>query len=135
MKIYTSYWGNLRKLTKAGIEPVAISRGKPKNWQGRSYDQLAPTWAMLKMDEDQYDDMYARILAHNDQRTFENWLKRNLKPGCEDVALLCWEKDPNDCHRSKVAAWLRDSGIACEEWAGQPNASQAQPMFAQMALF
>lgn len=135
MKIYTSYWGNLRKLINAGIEPVAISRGKPKNWQGRSYDKLAPTWDMLKMDEAQYDILYAKILEQNNQRIFENWLEKNIKPGCKDVALLCWEKNPNDCHRSKVAEWLRSAGIECDEFVGQQKVKHHQPALTQMSFF
>ena len=108
--IYTSYWSNIGKLRKAGIEPVAVSRGKPKNFNGRYIDSLAPSWAMLKMDSDEYDELYQRILDRNDADDIVRWL------GNKDVALCCWEKNPNDCHRSKIAKWLRDNGYECEEY-------------------
>lgn len=43
MEIFTSYYGRTKQLRKAGIEPVAISRGVPKWYDGASYQALAPT--------------------------------------------------------------------------------------------
>lgn len=116
MKLYTSYWGNVRKLRDAGIEPVAISRGKPKNWMGRSFDALAPTWNMLHMSDAEYYRAYERILSKVNADGFVAWLEAGLRDGCDGVALLCWEKDPNECHRKRVAEWLRESGYEVEEF-------------------
>ena len=132
MKVYTSYWGNLRRLREAKIEPVAISRGKPKNWFGRSYDKLAPTWNMLKMESDQYDRCYEEILKRNDQDAFMHWLESGMKEGCDGVAILCWEKNPDECHRSKVAKWLKDAGYECEEF---DKPKPKKDVVIQMALF
>ena len=135
MKVYTSYWGNLKKLARANIEPVAICRGKPKNWAGRAYDSLAPTWAMLNMDEEDYDACYSRILARNDQREFMRWLESGMRSGCEGVAIMCWEKDPNQCHRSKVARWLKEAGYECREFDGVRPEKRGASLFPQMTLF
>ena len=32
------------------------------------------------------------------------------------IALICYEKPSDFCHRHLVAKWLRDRGIWCEEW-------------------
>lgn len=111
--IYTSYWSNVRKLEKAGIEPVAISRGKPKGWRGRSFDYIAPTWKMLKMSDEDYDREYESILSELDQSSFVSDL---MAGGEHDVAMLCWEKNPADCHRTRVGEWLREAGFEVEEF-------------------
>lgn len=35
-----------------------------------------------------------------------------------EIALICYEKPPNFCHRHLVAEWLRRNGFECEEWDG-----------------
>lgn len=62
MKIYTSYFGRLKKLESAGIEPVAICRGKPKRFNGRCVDKLAPTWPMMQMQLPKFWESYAKML-------------------------------------------------------------------------
>lgn len=62
MKIYTSYFGRLKKLESAGIEPVAICRGKPKWFNGRCVDKLAPTWPMMQMQLPKFWESYAKML-------------------------------------------------------------------------
>lgn len=109
--IYTSYYGMLGKLKAEGIVPIAISVGKPKGWAGESIDSLAPTWAMLKMGPSDYERAYNAILDHNDPRE----IVQNHVMG-RDVALLCWERDINDCHRKMVGEWLREAGYECEEF-------------------
>lgn len=116
MRIYTSYWSMVRSLAKAKVEPVSVSRGKPKGWAGRSFDCLAPTWQMLKMSDEDYDMAYADILANNNPHEFVRELQTGLREGCEAVALLCWEKDPKDCHRSMIARWLTANGYEVEEF-------------------
>ena len=108
--IYTSYFGRLRDLTRNGIQPVAISRSVPAGFAGRRIMELAPTWAMLKMSDEDYDRCYEKILERIDRdelvESFEG----------KDVALLCWEKDINECHRKRVGEWLREGGYEVEEF-------------------
>ena len=127
--IYTSYWSRVKTFEKYGVEPVAISRGKPKWFKGRSCDAIAPTWAMLKMSDEDYWTHYWKMLEAVDPHDFARWL------GDSDVALLCWEKDINDCHRKAVGEWLRANGIPCEEWEPLPKKPQVSvPQIAQLAL-
>ena len=32
------------------------------------------------------------------------------------IALICYEKPTDFCHRHLVADWLNKNGIECEEW-------------------
>lgn len=109
--IYTSYWGRLRTLEQFGIEPVAISRGRPKGWEGRSVWELCPTWQMLKLPEDEFYRQYDEQLAKADPHKVVESL------GEGDVALLCWEKDLPRCHRHRVVSWLEDAGYSVEEFS------------------
>lgn len=108
--IYTSYFGMSKKLIENGIEPIAISRSVPKNFAGRRILSLAPTWAMLRMSDEEYDENYKKILQNNDIDAIVDSFNGT------DVALLCWEKDVNDCHRKQVAEWLIEHGYEVKEF-------------------
>lgn len=36
--------------------------------------------------------------------------------GENDIALICYEKPSDFCHRHLVAEWLNKNGFQCEEW-------------------
>jgi hypothetical protein len=89
---------------------VAICRGKPKWYRGRSYDVLAPTWQMLKMPLEEYNVHYDRLLAGLDPRKVVADLG-------DDAIMLCHEKPNVCCHRRRVAEWLEtELGIVVPEW-------------------
>jgi len=108
--IYTSYFKNplLQKVPSA--YKVAISVGVPWGWKGRRFLELAPTRAMLKMDDAGYRRLYAQILAKLDPKDIGDCF--------ENCILLCWERDPKACHRSYVSEWLGKAGIKAEELTG-----------------
>ncbi len=97
--MFTSYYGNLKAIKEAGLEPVSISIGKPRFWKGRWEKRLAPTWAMLKMSMEDYDRHYAEILAKLDPADLAQELGDN-------AVLLCWEAPGFRCHRRRVAEWF-----------------------------
>ena len=106
--IYTSYYASpaLRSLPKS--RQVAISVGTPKGWTGRKEGKLAPTWAMVRMSMDEdYKSAYAAILARLNPK--------EIAAGMDGCVLLCWERDPKECHRSLVADWLRAAGAEVAE--------------------
>ena len=110
--IYTSYYGQLKNLREDGIVPISISRGKPHWYHGEALDSLAPTWDMIHLGWDEYEPRYMEILAKNNAKHIvENVIKGR------DVALLCYEKDIEDCHRKYVLRWLRENGYECEEYS------------------
>lgn len=34
----------------------------------------------------------------------------------KDIALICYEKPSDFCHRHLVSEWLNQNGFQCEEW-------------------
>lgn len=96
--MFTSCFARLKKLP-AGLRPVAISIGIP-GWYRRDRElRLAPTRAMLKMSNDQYDPRYDRQLRSLNPRELYESLGEN-------AVLLCWEAPGIDCHRRNVAEWF-----------------------------
>ena len=78
---------------------VAICLYPPAWFKGRTYPALAPTKAMLKLDDGQYRQAFQEILDRLDpQKVYED-----LGP---DAILLCWEAPGKFCHRRLVAEWL-----------------------------
>ncbi len=108
--MYTSHFGNLKSIAPP-LEPVAISRGKPRwlkgGWMshvqagtnGRNYDALAPTAAALKADWLTYDRAFAAVLRALDPRTVYEQLGPN-------AVLLCFCRPGQRCHRRIVAEWF-----------------------------
>lgn len=45
-------------------------------------------------------------------------LRRVEGHGHDDIALICYEKPSDFCHRHLVAQWLRDNGFGCSEMGG-----------------
>lgn len=83
---------------------VAISRGVPRWYKGRTYMPLAPSWALIKVrDEAEYTRRYKiEVLARLDPRKVADDLGA-------DAVLLCWERPGEFCHRRLVAAWLKET--------------------------
>lgn len=120
MKIYTSYFSNVRNLPN-NIIPIAIC-GKIKfSWQYPTYKKLAPRWSFFSKWLENKDNEYYR----------EHFFKEVLEPlnpdqvvkelekisGGKDVALICYESPEKFCHRHLVAEWLSKKNYAVEEWS------------------
>ena len=88
--IFTSYFGNIRRIKQAGIVPVSIARYNPEFFQGKTIIELAPTHKMFGMTWDQFDFHYKNMLARLDARQVVEKIK-NYGKG-RQVALLCYEK-------------------------------------------
>ena len=120
VKVWTSCFSRVRLLPKpdlfdAGITPVAISRGVPRWYKGRREWRLAPAREKLWIPDDEFTRYYDALLAALDPRRLWEELT-----GSGPVALLCWEKPGEPCHRRDVAAWFeRHLGVVVEEWAGR----------------
>ncbi|MDD5641078.1 MAG: hypothetical protein PHX53_05470 [Syntrophales bacterium] len=94
-------------------QAVAVSRGIPRGWQGRTYKPLAPSWDLVKIqDPQEFIRLYrARVLDWLDARQVVQDL------GGDDFVLLCWEPPGEFCHRRVVAAWLqKELGLVVEEF-------------------
>lgn len=108
-RIYTSYWGNIKKLRAAGIVPIGISVSPPK-WALANtihVKKLAPTYNMLKLQRAEYTPKFHNILAKLDANSIKQELLE-IGEGA-DVAILCYEKPADFCHRHLVATWLNEN--------------------------
>lgn len=118
MKIYTSYFGNLKRLKADGIVPVGIARFPPKWFGGLNYQKPAPMAFMLidNVTEAEYISLYIKYVTDRlDARVVVRELEQ-LTHG-RDCALLCYEKPDDFCHRHLFADWLSSKiGEPIEEY-------------------
>ena len=123
--ICTSYFANIRNLPDS-FEPVSIARWPPKWFKGKKYAILAPPNEILAMHrvDEKYaahgfysTDFHHRVLdLLNPDDVVRNLHAMTNKP---NIALLCYEKPGDFCHRHLVADWLNQHGIECLEWNGK----------------
>ncbi len=124
MKIYTTYFANLRKLPKE-IVPISICAKCPNDFKGVQYKKLAPKYGFFMEWKQNHDnDFYIEhfneeVLKDLNQETIVKELERIAGINGitkKDVALVCYEK-PNDfCHRHLVAKWLNRKGYIVKEY-------------------
>ena len=115
MKIYTSYFGFLKKVPPE-ILPVSIARFSPKWFSGKEMKPLAPEKKLLwqakggKISEEEYTRRYMNQI----QKLFDPIIlygKFVTDFGGKDIVLLCFEKKGEFCHRRLLAEWL-EAGLA-----------------------
>lgn len=131
MKIYTSYFANGKKLRKNGIKMIGIALFPPKWFYGPTLREVAPTYSILH--EESHEVYTARfkkeVLAKVDPKMFVEVVER-ISQGT-DVALCCFERPDDFCHRHIVAEWLNEKlGLNVEEF----GVSKA-PQYKQGDLF
>lgn len=103
IQIHTSNYSKARKLDKSKYLFVSISIYPPKGWSGLNAPELAPTHELLKayhngMSESDYEREYRKQISHlkNIRSQFESMAQ---KANGRDIALLCYEKVGEFCHR------------------------------------
>lgn len=134
--IYTSYFAAAKRLDK-DVSPIAICRTVPKGYKGEQYIALAPSYDILREYKETGDRenftqrFYSEILDKLDPFEVIKHLNSLASPWVRDrtfemgeavafnplyhVALLCYEKSYDFCHRHLVAEWLRSHWIECSE--------------------
>jgi len=100
VKIYTSFYG--KKIE--GVELVGISLSFPKWFKGRAIAELAPTREIKNLPVGVFERPFELLM-----RSRKAAIVAKLKTFNTDIALLCFERDPNQCHR-------RIAGIVLKEW-------------------
>ena len=121
MKIWTTYYAGLKKLPRH-ILPVSIAGWPPKGWKGEEYTKVAPRRSFFREyketgDQESYTiNYYVTVLLELSKESvvkdLENILSRH--PECTEIALVCYEKPEDCCHRHILAAWLEEYNI--KEW-------------------
>lgn len=126
--IYTSYFANLNKLPK-DITPISICAKAPEWYKGLKYKKLAPTYNILMKYKQDYDKNY--YIEHYQKEVLDKLnpadilhdLYRIVNPKnytkLPHIALICFEKPEDFCHRYLVANWLIDNGYKVEEYKGE----------------
>lgn len=135
MNIYTSYFGNKKALDKAGVVMVSVARWQPRYCPVPFVAlDVAPTvWMLKEATSQQYDEEYKRILSKLDVPGFIKRLESFGKGA--DVALCCYEKPGDFCHRHVLAEYITaQTGIEIKEFEAAPS-KPAQPKYDTPSLF
>lgn len=134
MRIYTSYFGNSRKLREAGIKMICVAIGKPRFMTGiPQMLNVCPTRYMISeaCSRNEYLKLYDRILASQEASKVIEQIE-SLSGG-QDVALCCYEKPGDFCHRHILAKWLTEkTGIEITEFG---VVEKKEPKCEQASLF
>lgn len=121
--IYTSYFAKLKSLPEDVI-PISICGKAPEWYKGLQYKKLAPKYNFFIKWKENHDNNYYiehfqsdvldKLSVTDVVRDLINMLPdRSLN---HNIALICYEKPSDFCHRHLVAEWLNKNGFRCEEW-------------------
>ena len=117
--IVTTYFANLRRLPK-DIVPISICAKAPAAYTGIQYKKLAPKYGFFMKWKQDHDNSYYI-------RCFNEQVLSGLDPvkvvkeltglaGSDNIALVCYEKPGDFCHRHLVAEWLNRNGHDVKEF-------------------
>ena len=122
--IYTSYFAKLKKLP-SNVIPISIC-GKAPNWYtGLQYKKLAPKYGFFMKWKENHDNDY--YIEHFNKEVLDdldpfsvisdlqNLLINNGYDENSNIALICYEKPGDFCHRHLVSDWLTKNGIPVNE--------------------
>lgn len=132
--LYTTYFANIKNLPPNTI-PVSICGKAPQGWNGLEYRKLAPKWSFFSVwketkDNDYYIEHFNKevleplniirvttelqvLLPYEIREQMQNAVWNDDK---FHLALVCYEKPDDFCHRHLVAEWLSQHGFPCTEW-------------------
>jgi hypothetical protein len=121
--IYTTYFAKLKKLPD-GILPIAICAQPPASLKIPVYRALAPKynffqqWKITKDNELFTENYIGQVLniLNPVKVVTDLYYQYGLAPCSCDIALVCYEKSSDFCHRHLVAEWLRANGYQCKEF-------------------
>lgn len=123
--IFTSYFAKLKSLPD-NIIPISICGKAPDWYKGLQYKKLSPKYDFFMEWKKNHDNDYY-IKCFNEQvldkldaltvmRDLVDLVNSTENHIGKEIALICYEKPSDFCHRHLVADWLRKNGLQCEEW-------------------
>lgn len=123
--IYTSYFAKLKELENHNIIPISICGKAPDWYKGLQYKKLAPRYEFFMEWKKNHDNEY--YIKHFQKEVLDGLdatevildfskIIYGFNVGENDIALICYEKPSDFCHRHLVAEWLNQNGFKCEEW-------------------
>lgn len=132
--IYTSYFGKLKALSD-NVTPISVCGKAPDWYTGLHYKVLAPKYAFfMEWKENHDNDFYIKHFQEEvlDMLMASEVLKRlqDKVPNSKElfaevpvwlnkdhhIALICYEKPDDFCHRHLVADWLGKRGVLVQEF-------------------
>lgn len=110
MKILTTYYADLKNLSP-DVVPISIAGKKPEGVGILEYKRLAPSWSIFseyKYGEGTQENYVRRFKAEILGKLSREQVLQDLEEmsGGKDVALCCYEKPRDFCHRHIVKDWL-----------------------------
>ena len=118
--LYTTYFARLKKLPK-NIVPISICGKAPQGYTGLQYKKLAPKYDFFMKWKQNHDDAYyidcfnKQVLSPLNADSILAELQ-TMAGQNTDIALVCYEKPSDFCHRHLVAKWFNEYNIPCEEY-------------------
>lgn len=118
MKIYTSYFAMIKRIP-SDIVPIAICGKAPDWYEGLQYKKLAPKYSFFSTWKETHDNDY--YIEHFQKEVLDTLSVEKVVSdlsslsGGKDIALICYEKPTDFCHRHLVADWLNQHNISCKE--------------------
>ena len=132
MKIYTSYFANLKNLEKDDIVPIGICCYPPKWFKGPNLRASAPSPDILekcKSSHAEYEKRYKTEVLSLFKDANILLERISFISGGKDAALCCYEKPSDFCHRHILAKWLEEqAGIKVEEFE-KTEETKINPLF------
>lgn len=119
--IVTSYFAQQKALKAVGYYIISIARYNPRYLSCASYKALAPSPGLLHdwrtyHDKEHYTEVFNHFLHHfcNAEQVLQDLLRYS---GGQPIALCCYERSTDFCHRHLVADWMnKELGIQIEEF-------------------
>lgn len=121
--IYTSYFSAIKQLEDNGIVPISICGKAPDWYTGLQYKKLAPKYSFFKEWKENHNNAYytecyyEQVLKNLSVLGVLEDLKKLVGEEVKDIALICYERPSDFCHRHLVSAWLKVHEVPCEEWS------------------
>lgn len=121
MKVYTSYFANMKQLEDSNVYPVAICNKVPSFFKGPNIESVAPNNSILYEYKKSAQDSSAQ--EHYKERYINEVLCAyrfhpeyfidllaffSLQEDNKDIALVCYERPEDFCHRHILAEWFNE---------------------------
>ena len=112
MEIYTSYFGNYRRIPSE-YQCVSIANSKPQGLFIPECSLLKPRWGIVQaykneaMSYTRFAEQYIGQLNATPAIKYFDSLRELSQ--FNPIVLMCWEEDYTMCHRTLAAYWLANN--------------------------
>lgn len=116
-KIYTSYFANLKNLP-SDVVPISVCLYPPSWYDGIVFKKLAPSQQLLnrfKSKDVNIKDIEEYFKQINQYKQSDIVKELFSLSNNKSIALVCYEKPLDFCHRHFIAKWLNDEGYDVQE--------------------